>query len=292
MEVGGRTGVLGGSGPAACDFSIAFLFAVSLLPVRYLFDSIFFKPLSGLLLHPSAAKKMTLGVRLSKIAKCSESMWKFTYYVTMQLWVISIMQKEPWLLKTNEYFNGWPNQELTQSLKLFYMCQGGFYAYSIVSLLAWETPRKDSAVMMFHHIITSILIAVSYLSCFFRIGTIILALHDTSDVFVELAKICKYSEKELAASISFGVFAITWLLERLIFFPFWIIRAVSMEILEPLKKYSSHPYTLYSVFNSMLLMLLACHIYWWKLICKMIFRQLHNKGKVGEDIRSDSEGDD
>jgi hypothetical protein len=63
------------------------------------------------------------------------------------------------------------------------------------------------------------------LSCrFFRIGTIILALHDTSDVFLETAKLCKYTEKELGASLFFGLFAISWLLLRLIYYPLWIIR--------------------------------------------------------------------
>lgn len=36
----------------------------------------------------------------------------------------------------------------------------------------------------------------------------------------------------------------------------------------------------------MLLILLVFHIYWWKLICAMIIRQLKSRGKVGEDIRS------
>lgn len=43
---------------------------------------------------------------------------------------------------------------------------------------------------------------------------------------------------------------------------------------------------LYYVFNTMLLTLLVFHIYWWILICAMIMRQLKNRGKVGEDIRS------
>jgi len=68
-------------------------------------------------------------------------------------------------------------------------------------------------------------IAKVVVSCrFFRIGTIILALHDTSDVFLETAKLCKYTEKELGASLFFGLFAISWLLLRLIYFPFWIIK--------------------------------------------------------------------
>lgn len=47
---------------------------------------------------------------------------------------------------------------------LFYMCQCGFYIYSIAALLMWETRRKDFSVMMSHHVITVILIGYSYLS--------------------------------------------------------------------------------------------------------------------------------
>ena len=66
---------------------------------------------------------------------------------------------------------------------------------------------------------------------FFRIGSIILALHDASDVFMEAAKVFKYSEKELAASVFFGFFAISWLILRLIFFPFGVIKATRFALL-------------------------------------------------------------
>ncbi|XWS62902.1 hypothetical protein CRYUN_Cryun06bG0050500 [Craigia yunnanensis] len=82
------------------------------------------------------------------------------------------------------------------------MCQCGFYIYSIAALLTWGTRRKDFAVMMSHHVITVILIGYSYITRFFRISSIILALHDASDVFLEAAKVFKYSERELGAIIS------------------------------------------------------------------------------------------
>ncbi|KAG0473445.1 hypothetical protein HPP92_015302 [Vanilla planifolia] len=129
-------------------------------------------------------------------------------------------------------------------------------------------------------------------SRFFRIGTVILALHDTSDVFLEAAKVFKYAEKEMLASISFGCFAVSWLILRLVFFPFWIIKTSSYDTIEYLMKKGQFPKILYYIFNTMLLMLLVFHMYWWKLICAMIIRQLKNRGKVGEDIRSDSEGED
>ncbi|CAH8372852.1 unnamed protein product [Eruca vesicaria subsp. sativa] len=49
---------------------------------------------------------------------------------------------------------------------------------------------------------------------FFRIGAIIIFLHDGSDVFMEIAKICKYSEKEFRASVGFSFLALSWLLHR------------------------------------------------------------------------------
>ncbi|CAH8392745.1 unnamed protein product [Eruca vesicaria subsp. sativa] len=127
---------------------------------------------------------------------------------------------------------------------------------------------------------------------FFRIGAIILALHDASDVFMETAKIFKYSEKEFGASVCFALFAISWLLLRLIYFPFWIIRATSIELVHHLDMAVAEDTIMYYSFNTMLLMLLVFHIYWWYLICAMIVRLLKNRGKVGEDIRSDSEDDE
>ncbi|KAL2937648.1 LAG1 longevity assurance-like protein 2 [Bienertia sinuspersici] len=100
----------------------------------------------------------------------------------------------------------------------------------------------------------------------FRIGSIVLALHDASDVFMEAAKVFKYSEKELGASF--------------------------YDLVPYLKISEPYPRFMYYFLNTMLLMLLVFHVYWWILICSMIMRQLKNKGKVGEDIRSDSEDDE
>jgi hypothetical protein len=60
---------------------------------------------------------------------------------------------------------------------------------------------------------------------FLRIGSMILALHDASDLILELAKLCKYSGRELSASICFGLFAISWFFLRMVYFPFWVIKS-------------------------------------------------------------------
>lgn len=272
--------------------AIAIYFAFAFVAARFLLNVFIYQRLAIRWLSKGTSPAKISEAQEAKIIKCSESMWKLTYYTTVQVCVLAITYHEPWFRDTKEYFRGWPNQELKYSLKLYYMSQCGFYIYSIAALLLWETRRKDFSIMMSHHIITTILIGFSYITRFFRIGSIILALHDASDVFMEAAKVFKYSENELGASVFFGLFAITWLLLRLIFFPFWVIKSTSDDLQNCMNLSESYPRLLYYLFNTMLLMLLVFHIYWWILICSMVLRQLKNRGKVGEDIRSDSEDDD
>ncbi|XP_042471761.1 ASC1-like protein 3 isoform X1 [Zingiber officinale] len=275
--------------PEPENLFLVLVFAFGSFLARLFLDRVVYKPFSMKLLRYKAVPMVNDEAKWTKIIKSCESMWKLTYYASVQIWVISIIKQEPWSLNTKEYFKGWPNQELKSSLMLFYMCQCGFYIYSIVALIAWETRRKDFSIMMSHHIITSILIGFSYITRFFRIGTIILALHDTSDVFMESAKLFKYSGMEMAASFLFGLFAVSWFLLRLICFPFWIIKSSSYESFEFLSWMNQFPTALYYIFNTMLITLLIFHAYWWKLIFAMIMKQMSNKGQVGEDIRSDSE---
>ncbi|CAM0150506.1 unnamed protein product [Urochloa decumbens] len=267
--------------------SVALLFSLFFICARFLLDRLVYKPLAVYLFNTKASKLMNDEARQAKIVKFSESIWKLTYYASVQAWVLVIIKQEPWSLDYMQYFDGWPDQPIARTLMLFYMCQCGFYVYSIGALVAWETRRKDFSVMMSHHVITSTLIGVSYVTGFFRIGTIILALHDASDVFLETAKLCKYTEKELGASLFFGLFAISC-------FGLTVaaLAIASYHSIAFLMKQDEFPTALYYILNTMLLTLLVFHVYWGKLICLMIMRQLNNKGQVTDDVRSDSEDDE
>ncbi|OIT04710.1 PREDICTED: LAG1 longevity assurance homolog 2-like [Nicotiana attenuata] len=278
--------------PGVPDLMYAIYFIFAFFAARFFLDRVIFRRLAILLLRLGTTHLKIDEPTSAKIIKCSESMWKLAYYGTIEFCVLKVAYHEPWFLDIKEYFRGWPNQELQVGIKFIYMCQCGFYLYSIAALLVWETRRKDFSVMMSHHIVTVILISYSYISSFFRIGIVILALHDGSDVFLEAAKVFKYSEKELGASLFFGLFAISWFVLRLVFFPFWVIQSSSYYLCEVLRLSEVYDTMVYYVFNTMLLTLLVFHLYWWILICSMIMRQLKNRGTVGEDIRSDSEDDD
>jgi hypothetical protein len=116
----------------------------------------------------------------------------------------------------------------------------------------------------------------------------VLALHDVSDVFMELAKLCKYSSIEVGASVSFGLFVLSWVLLRLIYFPFWIIWSTSYEVMNHLDLSQFYVIVQYYAFNTLLITLLVLHSYWWVLILRMLVKLLKNRGKLGDDVRSGS----
>ncbi|KAF2554149.1 hypothetical protein F2Q68_00036232 [Brassica cretica] len=48
----------------------------------------------------------------------------------------------------------------------------------------------------------------------------------------------------------------------------------------------------YYMFNTLLFRLLVLYIFWWVLIYRMLVKHLQDRGKLSEDVRSDSESDD
>ncbi|XP_048229328.1 ceramide synthase 1 LOH3 isoform X3 [Ricinus communis] len=129
---------------------------------------------------------------------------------------------------------------------------------------------------------------------FGRVGSIVLALHDASDIFLEIGKMSKYSGAEAMASFAFILFVLSWIILRLIYYPFWVLWSTSYEVVQTLDK-DKHPLDgpiYYYVFNSLLYCLLVLHIYWWVLIYRMLVKQIQARGQLSEDVRSDSEGED
>ncbi|XP_067331462.1 ceramide synthase 2-like isoform X2 [Channa argus] len=82
----------------------------------------------------------------------------------------------------------------------------------------------------------------------------------------------------------FVVFAVVFLVTRLVIFPSKIIHttlALSMEVFEP--------FVGYYFFNILLMVLQALHIFWAGLILRMVYKFL--KGKLEKDERSDEESE-
>ncbi|KAK4763027.1 hypothetical protein SAY86_008795 [Trapa natans] len=287
--------------PSYGDFAVLPLFAFFFPSVRFLLDRFVFEKLSRRLVLGKGQQKMELDTdeKKKKIRKFKESAWKCIYYLSAELLGLYVTYDEPWFTNTIFFWIGpgeqvWPEQKTKLKLKGVYMYAAGFYTYSIFALIFWETRRSDFGVSMGHHVATVILIVLSYIFRFARVGSVVLALHDASDVFLEIGKMSKYCGAEGIASVSFILFVLSWIILRLIYYPFWIIWSTSYEVVQILdkEKHAVDGPIYYYIFNTLLLCLLVLHIYWWVLMYRMLMKQVQSRGQISDDVRSDSEGEE
>ncbi|CAK9157362.1 unnamed protein product [Ilex paraguariensis] len=277
------------------DFAVLPLFVIFFPCVRFFLDRFVFENLGRWLIFGKGQQMLAVETdeRRKKIRKFKESAWKCVYYLSAEILALAVTYDEPWFSKTKYFWVGpedqvWPDQKYKLKLKGLYMYTGGFYTYSIFALIFWETRRSDFGVSMGHHVATAILIVLSYIFRFGRVGSVVLALHDASDVFLEAGKMSKYGGAEALASFSFILFVLSWILLRLIYYPFWVLWSTSYEVIQTLDK-DKHKVDgpiYYYVFNSLLFCLLVLHIYWWVLMYRMLVKQIQARGQLSDDVRS------
>ena len=87
-------------------------------------------------------------------------------------------------------------------------------------------------MMLVHHVVTLALVLLSYHYNFVRLGVVIMFLHDSSDIVIDLLKMCNYLNLEgpsgcFAVEICFITNFVSWAYTRLYVFPVHVIyRAV------------------------------------------------------------------
>uniref|UniRef100_A0A8C2FHQ4 Ceramide synthase 3b n=1 Tax=Cyprinus carpio TaxID=7962 RepID=A0A8C2FHQ4_CYPCA len=175
-------------------------------------------------------------------------------------------------------------QSLLDSQYWYYIIEMSFYGSLLFSVAA-DVKRKDFKEQLVHHWATLTLLSFSWCANYIRIGTLVMLVHDTSDVLLESAKMFNYAGWETTCNSIFVVFALVFMVTRLIIFPFWLIHCTWVY---PLDQFE--PFFGYYFFNVMLVVLLLLHMFWASLILRMVKKFLF--GKLKGDERSDEEEDE
>eukprot|EP01084_Bolivina_argentea_P083603 151379_1 len=182
---------------------------------------------------------------------------------------------EPYRQKTDSY------------LLLYYNLSLGYHMQR--TFLQFHNPtRKDFIALLIHHWSTIILILFSYLASFLRTGSLVLFLHENSDIFLESAKVCSYCDFNIGKELFFALFVISWFIMRIYAFSYKILYEIIRFGWKQLWIGNS-PLFFNWTCVILLFVLEALHIYWSSMIISMLIRKL--KGKTLQDIRSDEESD-
>eukprot|EP00884_Botryococcus_braunii_P017445 jgi/Botrbrau1/4384/Bobra.105_2s0030.1 len=221
-----------------------------------------------------------------QLQRFCEAAWRATGYSTLLLIGLSALHDQPWFTDSRQFWRGWPDQAIPWKVKLYYTAEMGFYCEALLSLLLWEERRSDFPVMLTHHFVTLTLISLSALWRYIRVGSMVMVLHDPSDVFLEVAKLLNYIGAETPSIICFAGLIVSWLVLRLILLPFWVIRSTGWGVIRELGQIPPWGY----LFNVLLSSLVVMHLYWFTLILKVAIQQLRS-GKA-EDIREDKAHDE
>ncbi|KAM6943317.1 ceramide synthase 2 [Xenentodon cancila] len=215
------------------------------------------------------------------LKKFREASWRFVFYLSAFIGGIVALHDKEWLYDTRAVWTGYPRQSMLESQYWYYILEMSFYGCLLFSV-AFDVKRKDFKEQIVHHVATLVLLSFSWCANFIRIGTLVMFIHDASDVLLESAKLFNYARWEKTSQALFVVFAIVFMVTRLIIFPFWLIHCTWVY---PVIYYPA--YFGYYFFNLMLVVLLCLHIFWSYLILCMIKKFMF--GTLRRDERSDND---
>ncbi|CAM9454841.1 unnamed protein product, partial [Chrysoparadoxa australica] len=209
----------------------------------------------------------------------------YTALAVYGIWV-NFFPVQPWLTDPKVHlYKDWPH-EPSEGVPLHYWLGMGLYWHFLVFQFV-DTRRSDFWEMFLHHIITLVLLATSWTLAFSRQGTLIMVIHDVSDIFLELAKLFNYTKgtprffwaSPLADGV-FAVFALAFFITRLYFYPTFIV----LNGITNASQYMDCVNSMWLYFV-LLNLLQALHVFWWVLIMKVIYSVVVLKDL--KDVRSD-----
>ncbi|CAP33831.2 Protein CBR-HYL-1 [Caenorhabditis briggsae] len=215
---------------------------------------------------------------LSRAKKILECFWRFSYYTFAFLYGLYVMIDASWLYDVKQCWIGYPFHPVPNTIWWYYMIETGFY-YSLLIGSYFDVRRSDFWQLW------SI-----------TVGTLILLSHDVSDVFLEGGKLVRYdAHNKNMTNFMFVLFFTSWVLTRLIYYPFVVIRSAVTEaaaLIQPdyviWDMGLSPPYAPRLIVFA-LIALFFLHIFWTFIILRIVIRT--TTGGQAKDVRSDSDSD-
>lgn len=231
-------------------------------------------------------------LRPKDAAKMPESAWKLLFYMISWSYGIYLLffTDYPFFYDPPSVFYGWQKgMDVPTDIAIAYLMQCSFYGHSIYATAYMDTWRKDSVVMLLHHVITLTLIACSYAFRYHNVGILVFFLHDVNDIQLEFTKLNVYFKhrggvyhrlNDVLSNIGCLTFSISWFWFRLYWFPLKVLYATCYSSLQSVPNI---PF--YFFFNALLLVLTLMNIYWFLYIVLFVAKVLMGQMQEVNDVR-------
>lgn len=233
--------------------------------------------------------------QLTKInqSKMPESAWKFFVYCFTWLltFYVSVIHHN-FFQKPSTVWDGWDiNAPVPTEIYVVYILQTSFYLHSLYTTAFVDVWRKDSVLLLVHHLVTLCLLAFSHAFRYNNIGVLVLLFHDIDDILLEFSKLNVYFKlrgqkeyliHEMIATVSFVTLAVTWFFSRIYFFP---LKALYSAGSVTMTRDLGSTLPLLFFMNAQLWVLFAMNLYWFSLIVIFMFKVVTGQIVALEDTR-------
>jgi len=243
---------------------------LSMLVSQFLFVSLF-APVARALI-PKQARWSNTVWGLKQI-RCSEAVFKCSYFATMTIWCFTIVRRESWLPPLLGgsgdtrfcWTDGFPFQQNPPELRQFYLTAIGFHLSEAVMVLL-ENPKPDFWEMLLHHSLACSLTSFSYVLNYVRLGSLVLLLHGATDVFVYASKAFVDMQFRWVLALLYQGLVVTYAYFRIFVFPFCIMHSAFIESQQEVEWQRLFGW---NYMNFAMCCLLSLHVYWFGLVLKI-----------------------
>ncbi|XP_053208711.1 ceramide synthase 1-like [Panonychus citri] len=264
------------------DYLLMFILAIFWTILRNQLTSHIFKPIARYYVLPKQESD-----------KLPESAWKFMFYLSTWSYSAYILLWQPgtnYFYKPTDVWKDYSmSLDIPKEIYNIFLIEIGFYLHSLYATIFVDHWRRDSLVLIGHHIVASFLLVFTLSIRCHRTGLIAIFLHDACDIILEGTKTCLYFKRqnnkninffETIANIGFLLFTVTWFITRLYWFP---LRNIFISSIYVHQNGIQVPFILF--LNSLLYILLTMNLYWFSFIIKLLFKVITGQTKELEDNR-------
>jgi ceramide synthetase len=247
-----------------------------------------------LMVEPIAANILLRQNTKKTVDKFGQSAMEALFYGGYTVIGVLLVPRQPWIWPSSNWWMGFAEGKhdlIRADLRCYYLLYGSRYLQGLISIFL-EHKRKDFWEMFLHHTFTVLVVIISYIFGWNRVGAVVMVLLDPADVPLHVAKLCKYTAEsrpnmdgkpnttwQWGADRFFELFALVFFVMRLVMYPYVC--------------WSSHfEAARYFTYNTaawacvaLLELLLVLQVYWFTLLVKAAIN-MWKKGGI-EDIRSD-----
>ena len=205
--------------PEISDLKLVLLILPIIITLKIILESLFMHITPYIIKKkykdPNDEKNYLLGKIY--IRKLSSHLFKGLYYFLITIFGYFVLKDLDYFPKSllgkgympNMFLKGYPNSYYHLKPKffdLYYMICLSYFSTDLVWLLFVYERQSDFINMLLHHICTLSLIIFSYITNYSNIGSIVLFLHNETDIFVHIVRLLLQTDAYEFFKDFFGVF--------------------------------------------------------------------------------------